>query len=61
MNGPVRARGSLPDGSRLKGATAILVFLALAKLLLHLLTAANYGYFRDELYYLAAGEHLDLG
>ncbi len=43
------------------GATAILVYLALAKLLLHLLTADNYGYFRDELYYMAAGERLDLG
>jgi hypothetical protein len=43
------------------GATAILVYLALAKLLLHLFTADNYGYFRDELYYMAAGERLDLG
>jgi hypothetical protein len=42
-------------------ATAILVYLALLKLLLHLFTAENYGYFRDELYYVAAGEHLDLG
>jgi hypothetical protein len=36
------------------GATAILVYLALLKLLLHLVTAGNYGYFRDELYYIAA-------
>src|SRR3712207_6036688 len=43
------------------GATAILAYLALAKLLLHLLSADNYGYFRDELYYMAAGERLDLG
>ncbi len=43
------------------GATAILVYLALFKVLLHLLTAGNYGYFRDELYYVAAGERLDLG
>ena len=48
-------------GQRLLGATAILVYLALAKLLLHLFTADSYGYFRDELYYVAAGEHLDLG
>jgi hypothetical protein len=48
-------------GHRLFGASAILIYLALAKLLLHLSTADNYGYFRDELYYVAAGEHLDLG
>jgi hypothetical protein len=43
------------------GATAILAYLACFKLLLHLLTNGNYGYFRDELYYMAAGERLDLG
>jgi len=43
------------------GATAILTYLALFKLLLHLFTNGNYGYFRDELYYMAAGERLDLG
>jgi hypothetical protein len=43
------------------GATAILVYLGLFKFLLHLFTAGNYGYFRDELYYAAAGEHLDFG
>jgi len=43
------------------GATALLLYLALVKLLLHLLTAGNYGYFRDELYYMAAGERLDFG
>jgi hypothetical protein len=45
----------------LTGATAILVYLALLKVVVHLLTAGNYGYFRDEFYYIAAGEHLDLG
>jgi hypothetical protein len=45
----------------LLSATAILVYLALAKLLLHLLAASQYGYFRDELYYIAASQHLDLG
>lgn len=40
---------------------AILILLALLKLLVHLLTAENYGYFRDELYYIAAGEKLALG
>ena len=43
------------------GATAVLVYLALVKLLLHLLTAGNYGYFRDEFYYITASQRLDLG
>ena len=40
---------------------AVLLVLAAVKLLLHLLTNHNYGYFIDELYYLACSEHLDLG
>ncbi|HYJ86204.1 MAG TPA: glycosyltransferase family 39 protein [Pyrinomonadaceae bacterium] len=40
---------------------AIVLYLAAAKLLLHLLTASRYGIFRDELYYLACAEHLDWG
>src|SRR5438046_10734444 len=39
----------------------IVLALASAKLLFHLLTANRYGIFRDELYYLACGEHLDWG
>src|SRR5438874_3177874 len=40
---------------------AIVLALAGAKLIFHLLTANRYGIFRDELYYLACGEHLDWG
>jgi len=40
---------------------AIVLSLALAKLLFHLLIANRYGIFRDELYYLACSEHLDAG
>jgi hypothetical protein len=35
--------------------------VASAKLLLHLALSTNYGYFRDELYFLDCGRHLDWG
>jgi hypothetical protein len=43
--------------------TAIIIYLALFKLLIHLCTNAfaGYGIFRDELYYLACSHHLDIG
>ena len=44
-----------------KSDTAIILLLALIKLLIHLLTNSQYGYNRDELYYLACGEHLSFG
>jgi hypothetical protein len=47
--------------SRFFSGTALVLYLAGAKLLFHLLTASGYGIFRDELYYLAYGEHLDWG
>lgn len=40
---------------------AFLAYLSLLKLVLHLLTNGNYGYFRDELYYIACSDHLDWG
>jgi 4-amino-4-deoxy-L-arabinose transferase-like glycosyltransferase len=51
------------DGSRPLGRTAVavLVGLALAKLLIHFATNGNYGYFRDELYYIACSDHLAWG
>lgn len=43
-------------------ATALLAYLALADFAVHMLFAANYGYFRDELYYIVSGtQHLSLG
>ena len=41
--------------------TAVLFGIALVPLILHLLFIDQYGYFRDEFYYLACGEHLDWG
>jgi hypothetical protein len=40
---------------------AILCYFALFKLVLHLLTHQNYGYFRDEFYYIACSKHLAFG
>ncbi|HEV8337406.1 MAG TPA: glycosyltransferase family 39 protein [Candidatus Polarisedimenticolia bacterium] len=42
-------------------AVGTLGVLAALKLLLHLAAINHYGYFRDELYYLASTEHLDWG
>jgi hypothetical protein len=43
-------------------ATGVLIALCTVKLLLHIFTSLrHYGYFRDELYYLDMGRHLDWG
>ena len=39
----------------------LLASLGLIKLAIHLLTSSNYGYFRDEFYYMAASKHLAFG
>jgi hypothetical protein len=41
--------------------TAVLVAIGAAKLAVHLLTNANYGFHRDSLYYLASARHLAPG
>ncbi|HXZ79593.1 MAG TPA: glycosyltransferase family 39 protein [Terriglobales bacterium] len=52
----------LPDKFELPRSTAVLVgLIALTKLVLHLATDGRYGYFRDELYYIACSRHLDWG
>ena len=40
---------------------AIVLYIAAASFLAHMLTAGRYGYFRDELYYLACARHLAFG
>ena len=46
---------------RFASATAIVLYIAAAKLIFHLLTAGRYGIFRDEMYYVACSEHLAWG
>src|SRR5436309_9541758 len=41
--------------------TRIVAGVAVVGLIVHLLTIHRYGYFRDELYYIACGRHLDFG
>jgi 4-amino-4-deoxy-L-arabinose transferase-like glycosyltransferase len=45
----------------LRTGISVVLAVAGAKLLLHLATASRYGYFGDELYFMACGEHLDWG
>jgi 4-amino-4-deoxy-L-arabinose transferase-like glycosyltransferase len=54
---PVTHRAGAPVGR----AHAHRWLLAAGAALFHAATARGYGYFRDELYYLACGEHLDFG
>jgi len=42
-------------------AGAVILCLAACKFFIHLYTGTQYGYFRDELYYLACSRHLDWG
>src|SRR5580700_6198453 len=42
-------------------ATTVILCIAAAKLLIHLYAGRHYGYFVDELYYLACSRHLDWG
>src|SRR5580698_9826127 len=41
----------------LASGTALVLYLAFARLIIYFIAGSNYGYFRDELYYLACGEH----
>src|SRR5215471_12256809 len=62
MNVAIATPASTEDTpSRFASGPAIVLYVAAGKLLLHLLTAARYGIFRDEMYYLACAQHLSWG
>lgn len=42
-------------------ATGVIIGVAACKFLVHLYAGRHYGYFVDELYYLACSRHLDWG
>ena len=46
---------------RLTSERALIIWFSTAALLIHLLTNRGYGYFRDELYYIACEQHLAFG
>jgi hypothetical protein len=54
---PVTAEAAPKPSSRYTSAVAIAIYVALARVLLYVIATRNYGYNRDELYYLACGEH----
>ncbi len=45
------------EPSAFASGTAIVLYVAAVRIVLYLIAGPNYGYFRDELYYLACGEH----
>jgi hypothetical protein len=62
MNIAIAAPASTEQpSSRFTSGPAIVLYIAAGKLLLHLLTAARYGIFRDEMYYLACSQRLAWG
>src|SRR4030095_10222222 len=53
---------SAPASKRNYSTESVLIgVFSTAALLVHLLTNMRYGYFRDELYYIACARHLDFG
>ncbi len=57
---PSLARSAVRQSSQ-PGGIGLLLGLALADFVAHMLVSGNYGYFRDELYYIEAGRHLAFG
>ncbi len=64
MSTAASTRPAVPDNDQPppRLATGVVIALCAAKFLLHAFTSMrNYGYFRDELYYLDMTRHLDWG
>ena len=47
--------------AKVNPAWGLILAIAVVKIAVHLYWHADYGYFRDELYYLDCAEHLDWG
>src|SRR4029077_4722411 len=59
--GDLRLPESSNPKSRLTSGSALVLVVAALDFVVHMISAANYGYFRDELYYIVSGQHLQLG
>ena len=57
----VAATATIQPTSHWSSGPALAAYVAGALLLLHLLTASRFGYFGDEMYHLACGQHLAWG
>ena len=57
----LKSKGGTAEDGRAPLATGVLAVLVFCKLLLHASAITSYGYFRDELYYLASTDHLSWG
>ncbi|HKV37602.1 MAG TPA: glycosyltransferase family 39 protein [Blastocatellia bacterium] len=58
---PLTIWGKAGPRSWRTGGPAIVAYFALARVLLYVYAGGHYGYFRDELYYIACGDHLAWG
>src|SRR6202046_4977392 len=61
LEGAGSAFGRMTERRTARPSIALLLSLALAKLLIQFAGINHYGFFRDELYYMACGEHLAWG
>jgi hypothetical protein len=61
MNSPVIGAEGPSHRSGSATERRLIVFFGAVTLLIHFLTNSRYNYFRDELYYIACGQHLALG
>jgi Dolichyl-phosphate-mannose-protein mannosyltransferase len=61
MNSPEMGARATPTPGRFGTEQKLIVFFGAVTLLIHFLTNSRYGYFRDELYYIACGQHLAFG